>query len=415
MKKLTMDEWEEKNIVGQVKRFDQKFFISNRFCWDHELINTSKDATHIGFGKIRDKPGYSLEELALHWASRRGTILELFNNSKPNPNSVVTAVDAAIKNSNPRLQPVNFKPPQGVRVDTGDPQRLSRNLKKVARYFGADLVGICKLDKRWVYSSTYEGEGTYHAGGSDTKAGISTPLEVPSEFQYAIVMCFEEEYNMLKFFPSYIDNAAASMGYSRMAFSNLFLSSYIRNLGFQAVDCTTNDVAINAPIAIQAGLGELGRNGLLITPEFGPRVRISKVLTDMPLDTDTPIEFGVTDFCNVCKKCAVMCPSQSIHAGERTAQPRTPSNSGGVLKWPVNPETCRMYWARMSKSCTICIASCPYSKPYTYFHRFVRWCTDHMRWANPLYVKLDDVLGYGKPQNPENFWEEWQPKRHVKS
>ena len=50
------------------------------------------------------------------------------------------------------------------------------------------------------------------------------------------------------------------------------------------------------PIAIDAGLGELGRNGLLVTPKYGPRVRLAKILTNMPLVPDSPIRFGVTEF-----------------------------------------------------------------------------------------------------------------------
>jgi reductive dehalogenase len=164
-------------------------------------------------------------------------------------------------------------------------------------------------------------------------------------------------------------------------------------------------------MAMQAGLGELGRNGLLITPQFGPRVRISKVMTDLPLTPDAPVEFGVTEFCNACKKCAEMCPSQAILLGDRTAERHNLSNSGGVLKWPIHSEKCRSYWARIHKSCTICMASCPYNKPYTRLHRSVRWLTDHLRWADVLYVKTDDWFGFGKPKKPDRFWEEWQPRR----
>ena len=43
----------------------------------------------------------------------------------------------------------------------------------------------------------------------------------------------------------------------------------------------------------KAGLGEYGRLGLLITPEFGPRVRIGKIFTDLPLSHDEPRSFVV--------------------------------------------------------------------------------------------------------------------------
>lgn len=138
------------------------------------------------------------------------------------------------------------------------------------------------------------------------------------------------------------------------------------------------------------------------------------MITDLPLAADSPIEFGVTEFCEVRGKAADMCPSQYIIYGERTTEPHNVSSSAGVIKWPTNAEKCRAYWARIGKWCTNCIASCPYNKPYTWFQRFVQLCTDHKRWADPFYIKMDDLFGFGKPKKPDNFWEEWQPKRHQK-
>ncbi|MBI4296717.1 MAG: reductive dehalogenase, partial [Chloroflexi bacterium] len=215
----------------------------------------------------------------------------------------------------------------------------------------------------------------------------------------------------LQYYSSSIATAATGMGYAQMDFTNALLSEYIRNLGYKAIDCSRNDVALSVPLALQAGLGDLGRNGIVITPQFGPRVRLSKIITDLPLEPDAPTDFGVTEFCTACEKCARMCPSHSIMSGERTDQPRGVSNVGGELKWPINPVTCRMYWAKAKRGggCTICISCCPYTKPDTLPHRTVRWFTDHARWADSLYVKMDDWLGYGKPKRADNFWEEWQP------
>jgi len=165
------------------------------------------------------------------------------------------------------------------------------------------------------------------------------------------------------------------------------------------------------PMAMQAGLGELGRNGLLITPEFGPRIRLSKVITDLPLMPDSPIDTGVIEFCGICKKCADTCPSRSILFGDRTSVPLNISNAGGALKWPVDAEKCRAYWGRVDRPCTNCVAVCPFNKPYTWFHRMVRSFIDKIRWGDPLYFKMDDVCGYGKSQDPVKFWEEWRPKR----
>ncbi len=409
MRHLTLDEWEKKYIVRPVDRFDQKYTMFNRPSWDPEIKGLLKNWSFTG--EVKEKPGYALQDQGLRWASRYGTMMELFNTSKPNPSRASKAVMEAIATSNEYVLAMTYKPPEGAKIDVSDRQTITGNIKKAASYFGADLVGICRLDRRWVYSHTHE-----RLGPSSHDAAMliaeSKPQEIPEEFQYAVVMGFEEDYSLIKYFPTYIADATTSMGYSRMAITNAYLSAFIRNLGFKAIDCTTNDVAISIPMAMRAGLGDLGRNGLLITPQFGPRVRISKVITDLPLVADAPIDFGVTEFCSVCGKCAHVCPSQAIMLGERTAEPHNVSNVAGELKWPINAEKCRTYWAHINKPCTICIGCCPYNKPNTWFHRAVRWFTDNGRWADSFYVKMDDLLGYGKPRNADNFWEEWQPRRH---
>ena len=407
MKKLTLSEWEEKYIVGPVERFDQKYTMYSRITWDPEIRGLLKKWSFTG--ETKEKPGYTLEDLALRRAYQRirQSVL-LFNTSKPNSNRVAKEMTAlaASKLGEQALEP---KLRDGLKIDVSDPYRITRDIKKVATYFGADLVGICRLDKRWVYSHTFERIG---ALGGVQEAGGHNLQEIPEEFQYAIVMGYEEDYDMIKYFPTWIADATTSLGYSRMGITNSYLSSFIRNLGFKAIDCNSNDVALSVPMAMQAGLGQLGRNGILVTPQFGPRLRLSKVITDLPLVADAPIDFGVTEFCSMCKRCADMCPSQSIMHGERTAESHNISSAAGGLKWPINSLKCRMYWARVNKPCTICIGCCPYNKPDTWPHHTVRWFTDHMRWADSFYAKMDHWLGYGKPKKADNFWEEWQPKRH---
>jgi epoxyqueuosine reductase QueG len=61
-------------------------------------------------------------------------------------------------------------------------------------------------------------------------------------------------------------------------------------------------------IAIRAGIGWIGRNNLLVHPEYGSKIRIATILTDMPLDTDSPVEYD----CGECKKCIEICPVKAI-------------------------------------------------------------------------------------------------------
>lgn len=400
MRKLTLDQWEKKYVIAPLERYDPKNNMFNRWSWQPEMRASVKDWRFSG--EITSKPGYSLRDLALRRSS---------GGSSPAPRREAT-IAAERPGSTPSTNTATLNPSEEETSYFSNPQMVTRDIKKIAMHFGASLVGICKVENRWVYSHTYHGEGPMGApGDTPVVIGESKPHEIPNEFQYAVVMAFAEDYSLLKYHPTWIAQSATSLGYAEMAITNARLSAFIRNLGYKAIE-SGNDVAMSIPMAMQAGLGEIGRNGLLITARFGPRIRLSKVLTNLPLIADSPIEFGVTEYCEACKKCAVMCPSQSLLYGERTTEPNSVSNVGGSLKWPINAETCRRYWGQVNRPCTTCISCCSYNKPDTWPHKTVRWFTDHVRWADPLYIKMDNLLGYGAQKNADNFWEEWQPNQH---
>ena len=179
-----------------------------------------------------------------------------------------------------------------------DTQQISNQIKTITKFYGASLVGITKLDHQWVYSHTRNGD----------------PINIPSSIEYAIVFAIEMDDTGIATSPALPSAMATGNGYSRMAFTQACLAEFIRNLGYQAIP-SGNDTALSVPLAVDAGLGQFSRMGLLITPEFGPRVRLAKVLTDMPLipdKLDVGFNQSVIRFCKTCKKCAKYFPSQSI-------------------------------------------------------------------------------------------------------
>ena len=178
---------------------------------------------------------------------------------------------------------------------------------------------------------------------------------------------------------------------------------FIRGLGYKAIP-HGNDTSLSIPLAIKAGLGELGRLGLLITKKYGCRVRISKVFTNMPLAIDEPIEFGVKQFCDVCKKCAIHCPGQAVMYGDQTAEALNESNNPGVMKWPLNAEKCIKFWASNKGSCTTCRMVCPFNKPKGFIHDFSRLSIKNFPFLDRLFVEVDDLMGYGKRRRAEDFW-----------
>ena len=397
MRRLNLEAWEDKYVKGAIERFDQRYTMFSRPLWDpkvKELLNwvTKKSPS-------KGKAGHTLQDQAFRIGSRVGTMLHLFENDRPNPSAISREIGTVLTPERIARNTMVSLPPLDEKLDVSNPVKLTRDIKNAAIYFGADIVGICRLDKRWVYSHSFGlGDGEYN------------PQELPEAFQYAVVMGFGEDYNMLRYYPTYIADAETSLGYSRMAITNAYMARFIKTLGYRAMSCSTNDVALTVPMAMQAGLGDLGRLGQLITPEFGPAVRISKVLTDLPLVPGAPVDFGVTELCSVCEICADKCPGQAIMHGDRITDARNESDAPGALKWPIDAEKCIGHWARMGKPCTICLSVCPYTKPDNWFHRMVKWCVDHARWADPFYVKMDKVFGYGKSYNAEEFWDKWQPQ-----
>ncbi|MBW1999502.1 MAG: hypothetical protein JRJ29_16270, partial [Deltaproteobacteria bacterium] len=196
------------------------------------------------------------------------------------------------------------------KLKSPDPAAMTRIIKDTARWIGADLVGIAKLNPLWIYTNWGLHNATYTEA-----AEAGDPIEVPGEYNMVIVMAHEMDYQGVRKTPNV--EPETDIGYSKCAWSAASLAMFISELGYRAIPAV-NEIGLSIPMAVDAGLGEMGRLGQLITREFGPRVRISKVLTDLPLVPDSPIDIGVQEFCEKCKLCAKYCPSRALMLEERT-------------------------------------------------------------------------------------------------
>ncbi len=240
------------------------------------------------------------------------------------------------------------------RLAVKDATEMSAQVKDVARLYGADLVGITEINPLWVYSHYF-----------DRATGNYGPLELP--LKYAVVMGIEMDFASIRKSPGFAASAAVAKVYSNMAEVSSKLAKYIRGLGWEALP-SGNDTTASIPLAIDAGLGELGRLGLLLTPEFGARQRICKVYTNLPLVSDKPIDFGMQRFCETCQACAHSCPVQAIPRGQRSYELTSISNRPGILRWHVDVGKCFQFWVSNGGSleglsdCANCVAACPWSQ-----------------------------------------------------
>lgn len=312
-----------------LKRFDQRQTIFGRMLYDAKAAFYRQGM----YEKIEEilskhKRGYSRIEFAQVMGA--WTVYDHFHNAF----SWTKLTDA----NNVMDKPMLKKHPIGNKAD------MSIEIKKIAKMYGASLVGITRVNRYWIYANNRDG----------------VPIEIPEEFNFAIVMAIRMNHLAIRTSPTFAACAETGIGYSRMAFSIACLSEAIRSLGYKAIPMG-NDTALSIPLAIDAGLGELGRNGLLITPEYGPCVRLCKVFTNLPLKTDDPIAFGVKEFCKKCKKCANACKADAIQIKDGQSYKITcPSNNKGILRWAVNHDKCYKFWIENGGDCSNCISVCPF-------------------------------------------------------
>lgn len=366
----------ERFITGTLQRFDDRNGGFSR--WERqsnakeeeskngqESSQTATDEIIKGDSSGKQKKGYAPTDYAMIWAARKMDYLV-------RENLYSRDIDIA-----------------EVGADVSDKQFITRKVKEAAGYFGAELVGICEVNHNWIYSNW----GDFNAHFSGGLAEPGDPIEIPSWFKYAVVFCVPMDYEKIKRSPAV--EPSTYLAYAQMAFVAVCLATFIRQLGYHAMP-SGNDLAASIPMAIDAGLGELGRHGMLITEQFGPRVRIAKVFTDLPLVTDRPVDLGVQHFCEACERCAEDCPSGAMMYGDRTDKPWDESNNVNVLKWPIKTMKCINWWGKNRNSCANCIRVCSFNKPKGILHDVTRKIICNTALFDHFLIWMDKVCGYGR-------------------
>lgn len=218
----------------------------------------------------------------------------------------------------------------------------SADIKAAAKRMGADIVGIGSID-RWstapiqmdpkqimpkaksiialgfrVLRGSLRGieEGTYFSNYSSMGYGGITYLYMPMTVINLSKMIEDSGYEAVPMGHQSdwreIDNLGYPMGTSRPV----------------ALGKAAPDVMVNLRIAgFLCGLGEIGYSKMLLTPEFGPRVRIGIIITELELEPDPIMKPGT--LCNRCKACVNACPGGCIPA-DRTVKANV---NGYELEW----------------------------------------------------------------------------------
>ena len=315
---------------------------------------------------------------------------------KPNVAAALSSQGIAMNLSAPETyQPAAHPGFKGQQVKLS-PQEATDRIKGYTLNLGAKHVGITELNSLWLYSKRGE---IFRENWEDWGEKIEVT------HQYAIVFTTEMAFELVGTAPHTPTVISSMSNYAQGAAIATQLAAYIANMGYSA---SANHVrhydAVLVPLAVDGGLGETGRLGYLMTKDFGPRVRLAAVTTDLELVADRPVDIGVEDFCKICKKCADCCPSNSIPSGD-------PTEINGTLRWKLNAGTCFDYWGRVGTDCNVCMRVCPWSHASTFPHKIIRALISRNRLSRRLFITMDDIFYGSKPKpKPAPPWARFSSK-----
>ena len=229
---------------------------------------------------------------------------------------------------------------------------ISQEIKQKARELGFGEVGITRFDMRYVYK--YKKDWV--------------------KFPHTICLAYEQDYVPTQSIPS-IEAEGPHFGtYRIIGALALDLADYIRSLGYYAQVHNPNDLsAAYIPMFVEAGLGQLGANGQLLSPHFGSRARLCMISTDAVVTYDQPIDYGIHSFCNICQVCVNRCPGRALMRDKVWWR--------GAEKHKLVFRRCHPVMARYD-NCGVCMKVCP-------IQRYgMHTVMDH-------YIETGQVLGKG--------------------
>lgn len=221
------------------------------------------------------------------------------------------------------------------KMEFKDPQEASEVVKEFSIATGADIVGFTKVKDSFVFSG----------------------IDIPHKF--AVVLGKEMDLEIINTSPEPPSGIEVLRIYWRLGDIANKVALFMRKLGYSSRAHHPRSYVGKPPTilhtaaAYEAGLGEVGRNGLLITPEFGPRVRVVTITTDLELPPSSKKEFGVVKYCKNCTLCRDHCEGDAIFNEMQEID--------GVKRYVIDPYKCLPYFAKFD-GCNLCVSKCAFNK-----------------------------------------------------
>jgi reductive dehalogenase len=284
------------------------------------------------------------------------------------------------------MVPLQFgKPADEIAAGTDNPKQNAEAVKAALYYLGTDMVGVCEIpDYAW-YSHDLDGS------------------EIKPYHKNAISILVDQGYETMEGASGddWISGAQSMRAYLRAQLYGCVVATHIRSLGYSAtVHSVLQQDVLHIPLILKAGLGEMSRIGeLVLNPFVGPRFKSGIITTDMPLEADKPIDFGLQDFCSKCTKCARECPCSAIPFGKKIM-------FNGYEMWKQDTEKCARYRITNSAGalCGRCMKTCPYNIEGVLAEKPFLWAAMNLPFTREWIAKLDDKVGNGNINPIKKWW-----------
>ncbi|MCB9422465.1 MAG: reductive dehalogenase [Ardenticatenaceae bacterium] len=298
----------------------------------------------------------------------------------------------------------------GVPKWTGSPEEAAKIIRAAMRHFGAANVAFIELDdntRKLIYGVDPDGKELIFTDDPIASEDDNARY-IPYSCKYAIVYTVQMSQETMRRCPTQLASQTTTLAYKRGETIQASTQEFLRGLGYQCLgESSTNALGIAPAFGVMAGLGELSRLNRLISPEFGPMVRVFKLLTDLPVALDKPIDAGIMEFCKRCKKCAEACPSESLSfLDEPTWEVQGGWNNPGHKAYFENAVTCYAYWREQAgTNCGICFSVCPFAKKdNAWIHEWVKAGAAKASFMDSFFRSMDDAFGYGTQASAEEWW-----------
>lgn len=175
-------------------------------------------------------------------------------------------------------------------------------------------------------------------------------------FKYAMFFTVEMKKTAIEQAPSKKTIQEIFRTYYELGRAVNLISDFLREKGFNAQAIPAIGSNLNLTVmARDAGLGGFGKNGLLITPDYGPSVRLAAVLTDIEnLPVNQRLDYDwLPDFCATCHACVKKCPAQAIYEKPMICKDGSEQH--------IDYKKCAVPFSKQH-GCTVCIKECAFFK-----------------------------------------------------